>query len=141
VRHHPEYRARLEEESHQEVGPAMFQRIARATSNVVGSGRAFSAAAVFILAWAISGPVFNFSDSWQLIVNTSTTICTFLMVFLIQNTQNRETRAMNLKLDELALAVSEAKNKVVAAETKDEAVLEEIEDDHNKRVTSTTDFT
>jgi low affinity Fe/Cu permease len=141
VRDHAEYPARHQEKPDPEVGPAMFQRLARATSNIVGSGLAFSIAMGCLIVWALTGPIFNFSDTWQLIINTGTTCITFLMVFLIQNTQNRETKAMNLKLDELTLAVKEAKNKVVAVENKDDQVLEEIEEEHNTRVKSTTDLT
>jgi low affinity Fe/Cu permease len=119
----------------------LFSTFARKCSAALGSAWVFFTATGLVVLWFIGGFLGGFGDSYQLLMNTGTTICTFLMVFVIQNTQNRETRAMNLKLDELALAVREAKNKVVAAETKDDAVLQEIEDDHNKRVTSTTDFT
>jgi low affinity Fe/Cu permease len=96
---------------------------------------------LLVFLWALSGPFFNFSDTWQLVINTSTTVITFLMVFLIQNTQNRETHAMNLKLDELALAVRAAKNSVVAIEEKDDQALERIEQEHNERVKSTIEIT
>src|SRR4051812_38047768 len=75
-----------------------FQKFAHSTSNIVGSPWAFICAALIVVAWGISGPMFGFSDTWQLVINTSTTIVTFLMVFLIQNTQNRDARAMHLKL-------------------------------------------
>ena len=78
-----------------------FRKFAAKVSKVVGSGWAFILAVTIIIAWAITGPVFAFSDTWQLIINTGTTIITFLMVFLIQNTQNRDAKAIHLKLDEL----------------------------------------
>ena len=78
-----------------------FQRFARAIATTTGRPAVFIGAGVVVLVWALSGPVFHFSDTWQLVINTSTTIVTFLMVFLIQNTQNRDTDAIQLKLDEL----------------------------------------
>lgn len=78
-----------------------FRKFAAKVSKVVGSGWAFILAVTIIIVWAITGPVFAFSDTWQLIINTGTTIITFLMVFLIQNTQNRDAKAIHLKLDEL----------------------------------------
>ena len=77
------------------------------------------------LIWALSGPVFGFSDTWQLVINTATTVLTFLMVFLIQNTQNRDSLAIHLKLDELIRAATDAKNEVIAAEVKTDAELTE----------------
>ncbi len=81
-----------------------FRKIANYVSNIAGSAWAFSLAFLIVAAWAISGPVFNYSDTWQLVINTGTTIITFLMVFLIQSTQNRDSKAMQLKLDELLRA-------------------------------------
>ena len=75
--------------------------------------------------WAVSGPFFGFSDTWQLVINTATTVLTFLMVFLIQNTQNRDSLAIHLKLDELIRTAAEAKNEVIAAEVKSDAELSE----------------
>ena len=83
---------------------AWFARIAGRVANWAGSSWAFCLAALVILGWAVSGPLFGFSDTWQLVINTGTTIVTFLMVFLIQNTQNRDTKALHLKLDELLRA-------------------------------------
>src|SRR5215207_5149485 len=77
-----------------------FSHAARCTSHVLGTAWAFAAAVVLVLIWAVSGPLFGFSEAWQLVINTGTTIVTFLMVFLIQNTQNRDALAMHLKLDE-----------------------------------------
>ena len=79
-----------------------------------------------VLAWAVSGPLFGFSDTWQLVINTSTTIVTFLMVFLIQNTQNRDTLALQLKLAELIIAMQGAKNKIATAEDLSEEDLEQL---------------
>ena len=88
---------------------ALFRRIAAATSIVVGSPWAFLVAVAVIVVWAVTGPLFGFSDTWQLVINTGTTIVTFLMVFLIQNTQNRDATAIHLKLDELLRSVEAAR--------------------------------
>jgi low affinity Fe/Cu permease len=94
-----------------------FRKFAHATSDVVGSPWAFVLGVVVIAGWAMSGPVFQYSDTWQLIINTSTTIVTFLMVFVIQNTQNRDAKAIHLKLDELIRGVKGARTEMVALET------------------------
>jgi low affinity Fe/Cu permease len=101
-----------------------FTRLASATATTMGSPWAFLVAVAIIAAWALSGPIFNFSSDWQLIVNTGTTIGTFLMVFLIQNAQNRDARAMHLKLDELLRATPRARKEFMEAEEED---LDEIE--------------
>ena len=85
----------------------------------------FSAAVLIILVWAVTGPIFGFSDTWQLVINTGTTIVTFLMVFLIQNTQNRDAKATQLKLDELIRAVSKARNQFIGAEGDPEEMIDE----------------
>lgn len=103
-----------------------FTRIATAVSSAVGQPWAFILAFAFILVWAVSGPVFGFSDTWQLIVNTSTTIVTFLMVFVIQNSQNRDAAAMQAKLDELIRAMSHARNEFIGIEHMTEQELEKI---------------
>jgi low affinity Fe/Cu permease len=90
-----------------------FHVVAQKMSNWVGSPYAFVFSTTTILLWGVSGPMFKFSDTWQLIINTSTTIITFLMVFLIQNTQNRDARAIHLKLDELIRASSHARNHLI----------------------------
>ncbi len=90
-----------------------FRVFARHASVILGSAWAFCAAILIIVIWALTGPTFHFSDTWQLIINTGTTIVTFLMVFLIQNTQNRDAKAVHLKLDELIRALKGARNKLV----------------------------
>ena len=90
-----------------------FRWFACAVAEFVGSAWAFTAALVLVLVWAVSGPLFGFSDSWQLVINTATTIATFLMVFLIQNTQNRDAKSIHLKLDELIRAVKGARNRLI----------------------------
>jgi low affinity Fe/Cu permease len=94
-----------------------FHRFASRTAEIVGRSSAFIIAVVLLAVWASTGPLFHFSDTWQLIINTSTTIVTFLMVFLIQNTQNREAQAMHLKLDELIRASKGARNSLLALES------------------------
>ena len=93
-----------------------FRRFAHKTSALVGSAWAFILAVVIIVVWGITGPIFGFSDTWQLIINTGTTIVTFLMVFLIQNTQNRDAQAIHLKLDELLRGVEGARTALVDLE-------------------------
>jgi len=93
-----------------------FRRLAQATAQAVGTPWTFLAAVFIVLIWAVSGPAFHFSDTWQLVINTGTTIVTFLMVFLIQNTQNRDARVMHLKLDELIRATHSARNRLVDME-------------------------
>src|SRR5512139_112206 len=94
----------------------IFRRFANNVSRVAGSPWAFTLSIALIVLWLISGPLFHFSDTWQLVINTTTTIITFLMVFLIQNTQNRETRAIHIKLDELLRAVHDARTNLVSLE-------------------------
>jgi low affinity Fe/Cu permease len=94
----------------------LFRKFAHKTSDATGSPWAFLLAAATIVVWIITGPIFHFSDTWQLVINTGTTIITFLMVFLVQNTQNRDARAIHLKLDELIHAMGKARNKLIEAE-------------------------
>ncbi|HUQ41463.1 MAG TPA: low affinity iron permease family protein [Candidatus Limnocylindrales bacterium] len=101
-----------------------FSRAASIVAGLTGTPWAFLLAISVIVTWAVTGPIFGFSDTWQLVINTGTTIVTFLMVFLIQNTQNRDARAMHLKLDELIRAVPQARNEFMEAEEED---LDEIE--------------
>jgi low affinity Fe/Cu permease len=97
-------------------GNDWFRRVAQKTSQLIGCAWAFMLALVIILAWALSGPFFHFSDTWQLVINTGTTIVTFLVVFLIQNTQNRDAKAIHLKLDELIHAMKGARNQLINLE-------------------------
>ena len=101
--------------------PSRFTAFARRTSQLAGRPVTFLLAVLVIVVWAAAGPLFHYSDTWQLVINTSTTIITFLMVFLIQNTQNRDSEAMHLKVDELIRAVAEADNSMLD--------LEELEDE------------
>jgi low affinity Fe/Cu permease len=101
-----------------------FARLAVATSRISGRPMTFLLALAVVIVWAITGPLFGFSDTWQLVINTGTTIVTFLMVFLIQATQNRDTLALQLKLDELILATKSARNEIAGIE---EAPDKEIE--------------
>lgn len=103
-----------------------FRKFAQQFSFLAGSPAAFTLAVIVIIGWAILGPAFGFSDTWQLVINTSTTIITFLMVFLIQNTQNREGLAMNLKLDELIRATKGARNRLIDLEELADEELEKI---------------
>ncbi len=105
----------------------VFHILANATSRAMGSAWAFVVALTVILVWAITGPVFGFSDTWQLVINTGTTIVTFLMVFLIQNTQNRDARALHLKLDELLRALTAARTGLVDLEELSEKELDRLE--------------
>jgi low affinity Fe/Cu permease len=109
-----------------------FTRFAKRMSRLVGRPTAFVLAAVVILVWVISGPIFQFSDTWQLVINTGTTIVTFLMVFLIQNTQNRDSEALHIKLDELIRAVKGAHNALLDLEELDEQELDRIRADYEK---------
>ena len=112
--------------SRKEKNRAPFQRFARASARAAGGGPAFGLALIVILAWGVTGPLFHFGDTWQLVINTGTTIVTFLMVFLIQNTQNRDSEAMQLKLDELIRATEEAHNAVLDIEELSERELDLI---------------
>ena len=94
----------------------IFTRIANAIAGFVGQPIAFITAALLIIGWAATGPLFHYSDTWQLVVNTTTTIVTFLIVFLIQNSQNRDAAAIQAKLDELIRSVSDARNKFIGIE-------------------------
>ena len=103
---------------------SLFTRFSKSISTAAGKPRTFIGAVAVIVIWAGLGPIFGFSDTWQLVINTGTTIITFLMVFLVQNTQNRDSSAVQLKLDELICALKEADNKFLDVEELDEKELE-----------------
>ena len=105
-----------------------FRLFAHRSAFMLGSAWAFAAAAFVILVWLVTGPTFHFSDTWQLIINTATTIITFLMVFLIQNTQNRDAKAMHLKLDELIRALKGARDQLVDLEDLSDKELKKLEE-------------
>jgi low affinity Fe/Cu permease len=109
----------------------MFEQLARKCAAFVGSKYAFMGALFFILLWGLSGPFMKFSETWQLIANTATTLVTFTVVFLIQNSQNHDTRAMHLKLDELILKLKDADDDVIEIENKTQEALEEIRKGHH----------
>jgi low affinity Fe/Cu permease len=111
-----------------------FSHFASRASHWAGHYIAFIAAVGIVLIWAATGPLFAFSSTWQLVINTGTTIITFLMVFLIQNSQNRDSMAIHLKLDELLRAVNEANNELIEAEDEDEKSLEQLKKDYMKLV-------
>src|SRR4029079_5945120 len=104
-----------------------FRCFAQRSSALLGSAWAFCGAVLVIVVWLVTGPAFHFSDTWQLIINTATTVVTFLMVFLIQNTQNRDAKAMHLKLDELIRAVKGARNQLVDLENLSDDELKNLE--------------
>jgi low affinity Fe/Cu permease len=110
--------------------PSWFARFAHYVSTVTGRPVAFFLAVATIVIWALTGPVFGSSDTWQLVINTATTIVTFLMVFVIQNTQNRDTAAMHIKLDELIRVTQKARNVLLDLETLDDAELEKLREDY-----------
>ncbi|MHB9004964.1 MAG: low affinity iron permease family protein [Coriobacteriia bacterium] len=105
-----------------------FARVAKSVSTAVGSPFAFVMAAGAVILWAASGPFFGYSERWQLVINTGTTIVTFLMVFVIQSAQNRDQKAIQLKLDELIRATKDAETGFVDLENMDDAALKELED-------------
>jgi low affinity Fe/Cu permease len=106
----------------------VFRVFAHRSSVMLGSAWAFTGAVLVILVWILTGPTFHFSDTWQLIINTATTVITFLMVFLIQNTQNRDAKAMQLKLDELIRALKGARNQLVDLEDLSDEELKKLEE-------------
>ena len=104
----------------------VFTSFANGVAAIAGSPFAFIACAAYVLIWALTGPLFGFSDTWQLVINTSTTIITFLMVFIIQNTQNRDNGALQAKLDELIRASTKADNKFIGIEHLTDEELQQI---------------
>jgi low affinity Fe/Cu permease len=115
-------------------GAGWFSRLALATARLSGRPITFLAAVAIVITWAITGPLFNYSDTWQLVINTGTTIVTFLMVFLIQATQNRDTLALQLKLDELIIATKNARNHLAGIEEATDHVLEATKEELKLRV-------
>ena len=111
-------------------GVSLFTRFARKASNVTGRPVTFITAVIIVLVWALTGPLFDFSDTWQLVINTGTTIITFLMVFLIQNTQNRDTEALQIKLDEIIRANHQARNELLNLEELDDKDLNAIHQEY-----------
>lgn len=109
-----------------------FVKFASKTARLTGTSLTFSIAIGVILLWAVTGPLFRFSDTWQLVINTGTTIITFLMVFLIQNTQNRDSEAIHLKLDELIWATQGAKNSLINLEDMTQEELDKIKNQFSK---------
>jgi low affinity Fe/Cu permease len=109
-----------------------FGTFAASASGWLGSKWAFAGAGLIIVAWALTGPIFHYSDTWQLVINTGTTIVTFLMVFLIQNTQNRDARAINLKLNELIRAIDKARDQMIDIENLSDLELDELQAKYEK---------
>jgi low affinity Fe/Cu permease len=114
-----------------------FSHIASMIAHAMGKPVTFLIACTLVILWAASGPLFGFSDTWQLVINTSTTIVTFLMVFLIQNTQNRDTMALQLKMSEMILVMSEAENRFADAEDLSEEELEALHKELHERAQTT----
>ena len=112
--------------------PSLFTRCAKGTSRLAGRPATFVIAILVIAAWAVSGPIFGYSDTWQLVINTGTTIITFLMVFLIQATQNRDTEALQLKLDEIIRSQKGAHNLFLGIEDLEEEELARIREEYLK---------
>lgn len=110
----------------------LFRRIAHRASTTMGSGWAFAIAVTLVIGWAVAGPIFHFSTTWQLFINTTTTVLTFLMVFLIQNTQNRDAHAIHLKLDELIKVSDPARNELIDIEEDVEDKLRQLDEEFKK---------
>lgn len=114
-----------------------LERFSRLTAKAAGSSTSFAIALSVIVAWAVTGPAFGFSNTWQLVINTGTTIVTFLMVFLIQRSQNRDSQALHLKLNELVAALDGASNRLIDAENLTEADLEILQRHYSQLVVLT----
>lgn len=118
---------------HKDNKVSLFTRVAQAVASWTGKPITFFVAVALIFIWALSGPIFGFNDTWQLVINTSTTIITFLMVFIIQNSQNRDTAAMQIKLDELIIRLEGAREELLDLEELDEEDLVVIRRDFCRR--------
>jgi low affinity Fe/Cu permease len=105
----------------------LFRKFSQRASELVGSPGAFITACLLLIIWAVSGPIFHYSDTWQLVINTLTTVITFLMVFLIQNTQNRDAKALHLKIDEIIRSIQGARNKMVSIEDLSDEELDKLQ--------------
>ncbi len=116
---------------------AQFAKFAQKTAQGSGHPAAFLLAVAVVVVWVVTGPLFNYSDTWQLVINTGTTIITFLMVFLIQNTQNRDMMSMQLKLSELVLAMTNAENKFASVEDLSDDELAQLHEECRKRAETT----
>ncbi len=112
---------------------ALFSRLAGWSADAMGSASAFVVASAACLLWAVSGPLFNYSDTWQLVINTATTVLTFLAVFLIQHTQNKDGRALQLKLDELIRTTNSARNQLIDLEHCTDEELVKLQEEFQKR--------
>jgi len=113
----------------------MFDQLARQVEYVVGTQWAFFAALTTVLVWAVTGPLFGWSDTWQLVINTATTVITFLVVFLIQATQTRDTMAIHVKLDELLRAIEGARNSLIDAEDMEKSQLNKVRQEMHRAAT------
>lgn len=109
-----------------------FTLFAKWASRAAGRPTTFIGAVIVIVLWAVTGPIFHFSDTWQLVINTSTTIVTFLMVFLIQNTQNRDTEVLQIKMDELIRSIESAQNVLLDLEELSDGEIDQLRDDYEK---------
>jgi low affinity Fe/Cu permease len=114
-----------------------FDSFARGAASFCGKPVVFLLAVAIVLFWALTGPAFQYSDTWQLVINTGTTIVTFLMVFLIQNTQNRDTMAVQVKLAELIIAMKGAQNRIASAEDMSEEELDGLREEYQAKAKST----
>ena len=107
----------------------VFRKVAQWSSKMMGSSWSFVVATLLVIVWAVSGPLFDYSDTWQLVINTATTVLTFLMVFLIQNTQNRDAQAIHLKLDEVIRSIDQARNDLIDIEEDEDLKMSKYEDE------------
>ena len=111
---------------------SLFHGLASKTSEAVGSSFGSLLAVTVIIIWAITGPIFKFSDTWQMVISTGTSIVTFLMVFLIQNSQNHDSKAVQIKLDELIRSIDSARNEIISVENSSENELQKLQEDFSK---------